>query len=654
MHAEETRPNTATRLRLMDLSLAGNRAEFGGGLASVFVGTSDRTPVANAIASAVIGPRPAGISGTIEIAGRYVDLQTLPAPLLRPSATPWVDRLLLDDLWQEVCGQRRARIEAAHASRRLLRHRVGVSLERARERARELAEPPAPAPAPAPEPVEVPVVAPAPPRLVPAPDIATPVLQELLAAYDDLAPIPAPEALTLADEFDELAARPEIVIDDTVDLDLVALEARVATARLAVAQTAGIVHPEARSHIEEAHRSVVEAESALYEARKKDKAGALSRYQAALAAEHSVLAEAGVESYAQFLVTIAQGVPQVDLEARLRAETDLADAQTALQEARATLALMHDGREELALELRARAAQLLGHFPGEEPALELRALRVDHPDAEAVRTEVRRTLGTIDIAPERDVIGQARRVVADRIANPPMIPEPEPEPEPIVLAAPVEAVDDAVPLRELDAAIAEERLALHAEISDLQRECDELDELLDAFERELDYLDEVATRDSTTLDTDARNALFDALFACYRDGDLLAGRLPIVVDGALDGMEPGDVRQVAERLQLLDDIQVIVVTSDPEVERALDRVGARHVAMFPQPRAERERAERFAPETAYCFTHPAALPTASCSQCGRPSCLECLAYVPGEAELWCVTCADTRTRQLRLLRRRGA
>jgi hypothetical protein len=649
MHADRARPGAGTRLRLMDLSLAGNHAEFGGGLASVFVGTSDRTPVANAIASAVIGPRPAGITGTIEIAGRYVDLQTLPAPLLRPSATPLVDRLLLDDLWQEVCGQRRARIEAAHASRRVLRHRVGASLERARERARELAEPPAPAPAPAP--VEAPVVAPAPARLVPAPDIATPVLQELLAAYGDLAPIPAPEALTLADEFDELAARPDIVIDETVDLDLVALEARVTTARRAVAPTAGIVHPEVRSHIEEAHRSVVEAESALYEARKKDKAEALSLYQAALASEHAVLAEAGVESYAQFLVTIAQGVPQVDLEARWRAETELADAQTALQEARATLALMHDGREELALELRARAAQLLGHFPGDDPAVELRALRVDHPDAEAVRTEVRRTLGSIDIAPERDAIGQARRVVADRIANPPMIAEPEPEP--IVLAA-VEDADEALPLRELDAGLAEERLALHAEIADLQRECDELDELLDAFERELDYLDEVGTRDSATIDADARNALFDALFACYRDGDLLAGRLPMVMDGVLDGMEPADVRHVAERLQLVDDIQVIVVTSDREVERALDQVGARPVAMYAEPRRGGERAQRAAPPTSFCFSHPAELPTASCSQCGRPSCLECLAYVPGEAELWCVTCADTRTRRLRLLRRRGA
>jgi hypothetical protein len=30
-------------------------------------------------------------------------------------------------------------------------------------------------------------------------------------------------------------------------------------------------------------------------------------------------------------------------------------------------------------------------------------------------------------------------------------------------------------------------------------------------------------------------------------------------------------------------------------------------------------------------------------------------YVPGEPELWCVTCADAmRTRNLRLLRRRGA
>jgi hypothetical protein len=655
MQVDDSRPSTTTRLRLMDLTLAGTRADFGGGLASVFVSASERTPMANAIASAVIGPRPAGVAGTIEIAGRYVDLQTLPAPLLRPSAAPLVDRPLLDDLWQEVCAQRRARIEAAYASRRLLRQRVAASLERARTRARELAVVPAPAEPPV---AFAPEVVPAEVLMVPVPDAATPALEEVLAAYRALVAVPVPEAQALADEFDELAARPEIVIDESIDVDVVGLESRVAAARLAVAQTAGIVHPEARGRIDEHHRAVVEAESALFEARRKDKAGALARYQSALAAEHAVLGEAGVDSYAQFLVTIAQGVQPVDLEARLRAETELADAQTALQLARTTLAAMRDDREEVALALRARAAQLLGRFPDDDAAAQLRALRTEHPDAEPLRAELRAILATIDIAPERDVVGHAERVVADRRANPPLAPAPTVSEAPVVDRPTVEPDPaDAVPLRELDAEIAAERVALHAEIAELTRECDELDELLGAFERELAYLGEAGLRDSAAIDIDARNALFDALFECYRAGELLAGRLPIVFDGALDGMEPAHVRQVAERLQVLHDIQVIIVTSDREVERALDRVGARPVEMYPNVASgsddcEPERAATAA--TAICREHPGQRASAECSQCGRPSCIDCLAYVPGEPELWCVACAEARTRHLGLLRRRGA
>jgi hypothetical protein len=342
-------------------------------------------------------------------------------------------------------------------------------------------------------------------------------LRGLLAAYDEVAPARTSGPLAPADECDEQAARPA---RGAHGVDLAALEARVANARLAVARTAGIIRPEARGRVEAVHRAVVDAEQALFDARKKDKAQALARYQAALGAERAVLGEAGVESYAQFLVTIAQGVPAVDLEARLRAETDLADAQTALHHAR----------------------------------------QARHPDADAdaVRDELRRTLGMIGVAPERDVVAQARRVVAGHVEHPGAVREPGP-------------------------AATAEKIAVDAEMTALGRECEELDDLLAAFERELADLDEAGARDSATIDADARRALLDALFACYRHGDLLAGRLPIVVDGAFDGLAPGDVRLVADQLGVLDDIQVVVVTSDPEVERALRHVGARSVAIGTSP-----------------------------------------------------------------------
>jgi hypothetical protein len=56
-----------------------------------------------------------------------------------------------------------------------------------------------------------------------------------------------------------------------------------------------------------------------------------------------------------------------------------------------------------------------------------------------------------------------------------------------------------------------------------------------------------------------------------------------------------------------------------------------------------------------CRVHAEHASAATCVQCGRPSCLDCLVYVPGESDLWCVGCAETlRGRNLRLLRRRGA
>jgi hypothetical protein len=396
--SEHTRLDGSTRLRVVDLVTSAGTFPLGGGLACVLTPTSERARIASEIASAVIGPRTSDASGTMEIAGRYVALHSLPSPLLGPRSAPTVDRALLEQVWRSACVNHRAEIEAAHAARRLERHRSRAELERVHQRARVL-----------------------PDRVAAA--------AEAEAAMED------PELAVLAD--------------------------RVATARRAAARNAGGVAPQARARIEGRHREVVVGERALFEAKRKDRSDALAAYQGALAAEHIALAEAGADSYASFLVAIAQGAPRVDPEVRLRAELDLAEAEAALD----------DARRERGLDERGNPA---------DAELELRAVQ-------------------------------------------------------------------------------------------LTRACDEHDRMLAELERELAEVDRVRSRDLADVSAPFVNRLVDALLDIYRSGDLLAGRLPLVLNGAFDGLDAG---ALADKLARVDDVQMVVVTSDSVLADALERAGA--------------------------------------------------------------------------------
>ena len=214
-------PDESTRLRLVMLRTGRGEAEFGEGLVCVPVPPDTCTEVAHTIANSVIGPRADDVDGTIEIAGRLVSLRTLPAPLLRPSAAPTVDRLMLDDLWREICAQRRGRVESAHADRRLLNYRSAAALDAARRRAAAVVAE-----------LEAPRAAGAPVSVVAAelpPDDVTPRLVSLCDWIDALEPVESPEALALAEAFDELQAAAEATDDDLDVGDLEELESRVAT-----------------------------------------------------------------------------------------------------------------------------------------------------------------------------------------------------------------------------------------------------------------------------------------------------------------------------------------------------------------------------------------------------------------------------------------
>ena len=192
------------------------------------------------------------------------------------------------------------------------------------------------------------------------------------------------------------------------------------------------------------------------------------------------------------------------------------------------------------------------------------------------------------------------------------------------------------------------------------------------LERDLAYVDRVSQLDLDSIELNALDALLDALFGSYRAGDLLAGRLPLVLEGALDELDPARVDAIADRLAAVDDIQVIVVAGDTRVADALDRVGgARRVSWStnghhaatsepePVPAGAPSSADNTSPledgADGRCRVHADKDAAAVCAQCGRPSCVDCLVYLPGESELACRTCAEAmHGRTLRLLRRRGA
>src|SRR4051794_37242334 len=159
--SERARPDGSTRLRLVDLATSSGTFPLGGGLACILTPTSERARIAGEIAAAVIGPRTTDVNGTMEIAGRYVALQSLPSPLLAPSAPRTIDRRMLEEVWYTACANQRAELEAAHAARRLERHRSEAALERVRQRARVLADRLTP-PEPGPAPIAVPEAAPDP------------------------------------------------------------------------------------------------------------------------------------------------------------------------------------------------------------------------------------------------------------------------------------------------------------------------------------------------------------------------------------------------------------------------------------------------------------------------------------------------------------
>ena len=150
MEPDARQANPAARVRLIDLRVGSDRPSlhFGARLSAILTEPGSRRAAAHTIAATVAGPRPDDADGSVEVDGAVVSVRTLPSPLLPPGAPILVDREVLAAPVAGVVrpAPRRAG-DRGHASGRLDRHRIEVSLEQARAR-------PAAAPEPAPDEAE--------------------------------------------------------------------------------------------------------------------------------------------------------------------------------------------------------------------------------------------------------------------------------------------------------------------------------------------------------------------------------------------------------------------------------------------------------------------------------------------------------------------
>jgi hypothetical protein len=542
MEPDSRQPDAADRLRLLDIRLRpdGPTVRFVTRLAAVLTEPAARRSAARVIAGTVAGPRPESVDGSVEVGGEIVSVRTLPVPVLEPDAPILVDRSLVAAEWGAWCARRRDELAVEHASRRLERHRIDAALERAGQE-------------------------PAPSATVVAPDPQTPDeerdpvrlrLRALLDPPDRDVPPPLPEGQLLADAWDAHAALVHVrdAADVTAASALEPLERRVDHARQVVAEMPRAVPVEVQEQIERCHNDVLDAEAELLEAKRRKRGKAVDRYERAVAIELVALADAGLESYAAFLVAVAEG-EAAEAGERAVAEAELAAARAELDQAR----LVRDvptGREldERAELMRSRATELLGRPPGLDAASELRALRIEPERSEQELVELEAMLREAGAGETGNVVATARAFL--------VVPRPATAPE-----------------RDASRPSA---LTPH-ELADLDAQRRDHDDALAGLEAELSELNRVATIPLDRLPANELVAALGCVLDRYRAGALLGGRLPVVFDGVVDDIAREPREAAAQHLAGADDIQVIVVSADPEVLQSLAYAGASLVRWPEQP-----------------------------------------------------------------------
>ncbi len=599
MDSEARNPDTA-RLRLVDLRIDGEHLlHFGGGLSGVLASNGTRSTAAHAIAYTIVGPRPSGASGAIDIAGTLVSVWSLPSPMLPHDAPVVIDREIVRGLFANALGRVRGRLAAAHAECMFDGHRIEGALAALGVQAAVRAELRAPEPEP-----------PAQPK-PPTADEELAVFMQSVQTYGKveslvaaLEPEPLAEALHLAELIDSNAtmtqAREALGDDGTVDAD--AADRRVKLARIEIAMASGSVGPEQGREIERRHRAVVEAEARLSEVGRRRRPRATVRYDAAVAAEQKALADVGIDSYAMFLMALTAGETGPD-ERRLQSAQHELEAADAAYEHAVQLAHL-PSRDDLAarsLLLRDHARALLGREPGHDVASDLRAVRVpraDHADRLRDLVAVLRNAGS-EVGD--DPIADARRFLMSppsiHIARQPEWRMPDPRWSGRVDQSEAFATPGSSPqpIRELaPAAPAEpERSPVElARLEALEREHAAQQQRLGALESEIRDLEAMREADLPQLSPDAFRHTLESTLEAYRAGRVLAGRVPLVLDGVLDRISPDTCDAAVGALAGAADLQAIVVSNDPQVMQRIRDAGGT-IVHWPEPETDREGAAQF-------------------------------------------------------------
>jgi hypothetical protein len=578
----------ATRMRLVELRSNNGflrNVRFAPRL-TVVTGFGAPERVGEWIAAALTGPRPEGVEGTVEVAGRSLALGDLPATMLPPQSSIVLGDHDLDDARRSIVEPRYRRVvqrrEAAAAER--AREDIGRNAAASRFASLEhrLAEI---------EPALADTLQQAAVDEQRRETIAT--LQGLLAEVDEAA-IAAreadPGALALADEWEALQGQRAALAAAQPRLSLKDAQRRVEVAQGALEHARRTrATPDDIARLQQLQRAVndASADGASDEPSRADAAefpsvaqhGDASSHEPqprelALVAERDALAQLG-HTHSSFLISVV--APDAQAEDIRQVEAHLAAMQDELRQAQIVAALpTWPEIAERQLDLRGKAAGVLGHFPADDVAGELRAFRPGAPALAQARAKLEAGLTAAAIDTTGDVEAAANRWLDEQQRKPPIDHTARLE----ELRGERESVES--DLR----AQAAELVAIAARLRDLDRR------LADLSLQESRLATELATDLDGCASEDIERALHDVLDE-FVSGRRVPGRLPIVVAGAASAFgtqtrEPTlrELERASERLQ------VVVIVDDPEVEAWAGTLGPGASVWSPDVAARIDSEER--------------------------------------------------------------
>ncbi len=105
--------------------------------------------------------------------------------------------------------------------------------------------------------------------------------------------------------------------------------------------------------------------------------------------------------------------------------------------------------------------------------------------------------------------------------------------------------------------------------------------ILADLEIEIGRLDQIYDADIDRIAPDDLAQVMESLLDSYRAGNLLGGRLPVVLDGAFDGLQPEARDAAILVLAKNTDVQSIVVTDELDVMKSVTAAGGT-IVLWPE------------------------------------------------------------------------